>query len=249
VIDSHTHLDSTPGEVADIVARAREAGVRRMLTIGTDPESNEAALAAADAHPEVFAAVGHHPNSASSFDDSAARRLRSAAAHPGCRAIGETGLDYYRDRAAPDDQERVFAEQIELAHAFELPLVIHTRAADDDTIATLARDAQGLAVIMHCFSMPSRLDECLANGWWISFAGNVTYPKALDLAWAAETVPLDRMLVETDAPYLSPQAVRKERNEPAYVVHTARFVAERRGIAYEELEAAVEANAATLFGW
>jgi TatD DNase family protein len=127
--------------------------------------------------------------------------------------------------------------------------VIHTRAAEDDTIATLARDAQGLRVIMHCFSMPSRLEECLANGWWISFAGNVTYPKALDLAWAAETAPLDRLLVETDAPYLTPQAVRKERNQPANVVHTARFVAERRGISYEELEAAVEANAAALFGW
>jgi TatD DNase family protein len=102
---------------------------------------------------------------------------------------------------------------------------------------------------MHCFSMPSRLEECLANGWWISFAGNVTYPKALDLAWAAETVPLDRLLVETDAPYLTPQPVRKERNQPANVVHTARFVAERRRVPYEELEAAVEANAAALFGW
>jgi TatD DNase family protein len=249
VIDSHTHLDSTPGEVADIVARAREAGVTRMLTIGTDPDSNEAALAAAGAHAEVFAAVGHHPNNADSFDDSAATRLRSFASRPGCRAIGETGLDYYRERAAPEDQERVFAAQIELARDFELPLVIHTRAAEDDTIATLARDAQGLEVIMHCFSMPNRLEECLANGWWISFAGNVTYPKAYDLAWAAETVPLDRLLVETDAPYLTPQAVRKEANQPANVVHTARFVAERRGISYEELEAAVEANAAALFGW
>jgi TatD DNase family protein len=249
VIDSHTHLDSTPGEVADIVARAREAGVTRMLTIGTDPDSNEAALEAAAAHPEVFAAVGHHPNSAGSFDDSAARRLRTFASRPGCRAIGETGLDYYRDRATPEVQEHAFAAQIELAREFELPLVIHTRAAEEETIATLARQAQGIEVIMHCFSMPSRLEECLANGWWISFAGNVTYPKAYDLAWAAETVPLDRLLVETDAPYLTPQAVRKERNQPANVVHTARFVAERRGISYEELEAAVEANAAALFRW
>ena len=116
--------------------------------------------------------------------------------------------------------------------------MIHTRAAEDDTIATLARDAQGLEVILHCFSMPDRLEECLDHGWWISFAGNVTYPKARELAFAAERTPLDRLLVETDAPYLTPQAVRKERNQPAYVVHTARFVAERRGISYAELEAA-----------
>ena len=127
--------------------------------------------------------------------------------------------------------------------------MIHTRAADDDTIATLARDARGLDVILHCFSMPDRLQECLDHGWWISFAGNVTYPKAEDLAHAAEQVPLDRLLVETDAPYLTPQEVRKERNRPEYVVHTARFVAARRGISYEELETAVEANAARLLGW
>jgi TatD DNase family protein len=249
VIDSHTHLDSTPGEVAEIVGRAREAGLNRILTIGTDPESCDAAIQAAEQESEVYAAVGHHPNSASTYDDAIATRLRELAANERVRAIGETGLDYYRDRADPQDQARAFAAQIELARETSLPLVIHTRSADDDTIATLARDAQGLEVIMHCFSMPSRLEECLANGWWISFAGNVTYPKAYDLAWAAETVPLDRLLVETDAPYLTPQAVRKERNQPAYVVHTARFVAERRGISYEELEAALEANAATLFGW
>ena len=127
--------------------------------------------------------------------------------------------------------------------------MIHTRAADDDTIATLARDAGGLEVILHCFSMPDRLEECLEHGWWISFAGNVTYPKARELAYAAEQAPLDRLLVETDAPYLTPQAVRKERNQPAYVVHTARFVAERRGISYAELEAALHANSARLFGW
>ena len=122
--------------------------------------------------------------------------------------------------------------------------MIHTRAADDDTIATLARDAEGLAVILHCFSMPDRLEECLEHGWWISFAGNVTYPKARELAAAAERVPLDRLLVETDAPYLTPQAVRKERNQPAYVVHTARFIAERRGIDYDGARGRRRANSA-----
>ena len=147
------------------------------------------------------------------------------------------------------DQERAFSAHMALARELGKPLVIHTRAAEDDTIAMLDAEARGLEVILHCFSMPDRLDECLERGWWISFAGNVTYPKAQDLAAAAERVPLDRILVETDAPYLTPQAVRKERNTPAFVVHTAHFLAERRGIAYEELEAAVEANAARLLGW
>ncbi len=128
--------------------------------------------------------------------------------------------------------------------------MIHTRAAEDATLATLAAHADGLDVVLHCFSMPGRLDECLAHErWWFSFAGNVTYPKNGELARAAARVPLDRLLVETDAPYLTPQAVRKERNQPAFVTHTARFVAEARGIAYEELEAAVDANAERLFGW
>jgi TatD DNase family protein len=245
VIDSHTHLDTTPGSDAEIVAAAREAGVRRILTIGMDPESCARAQAAAEAHEEVFFAAGHHPNSAGSY----AGGLEPFAAHPKCRAIGETGLDHYRDYASTADQERAFHAQIELAREHAKPLVIHTRAAEDDTIGTLAERAQGLEVILHCFSMPGRLDECLEHGWWISFAGNVTYPKAPDLADAAERVPLDRLLVETDAPYLTPQPVRKHRNQPAYVVHTAEFVAERRGVGYAELEAAVEANAARLFGW
>ena len=217
--------------------------------MGTGADSARAALAAAEAHDEVYAAVGHHPNSATGFADEQLEELRELATHPRCVAIGETGLDDFRDYAPRADQERAFAAQIGLARELEKPLVIHTRAADDDTIATLARDADGLEVVLHCFSMPGRLEECLDHGWWISFAGNVTYPKASDLADAAERVPLDRMLVETDAPYLTPQVVRKERNRPAYVAHTARFIAERRGIAYAELETAVEANGARLFGW
>jgi TatD DNase family protein len=249
VIDSHTHLDSTPGEVADIVAAARAAGVTRILTIGTSPEGSRRAQAAAEQHEEVWFAAGHHPNSATGYADAITDELREIARHPRCAAIGETGLDDFRDYAPRPDQERAFAAHIGLARELGKPLVIHTRAAEDDTIATLARDADGLEVILHCFSMPDRLDECLERGWWISFAGNVTYPKARELAYAAEQTPLDRMLVETDAPYLTPQAVRKERNQPAYVVHTARFIAERRGIGYDELETAVHANSARLLGW
>jgi TatD DNase family protein len=249
VIDSHTHLDSTPGGDAEIVAAAREAGVTRILTIGTSAEGSRRAQAAAEQHDEVWFAVGHHPNSATGYTDAITDELREIARHPRCAAIGETGLDDFRDYAPRADQERAFAAHIGLARELGKPLVIHTRAAEDDTIATLAEHAQGIEVILHCFSMPDRLDECLEHGWWISFAGNVTYPKARELAYAAERAPLDRILVETDAPYLTPQAVRKERNQPAYVVHTARFVAERRGIGYEQLEAAVHANSARLLGW
>jgi TatD DNase family protein len=249
VIDSHTHLDTTPGTDAEIVAAARAAGVSRILTIGTSGESSRRAQAAAEAHDDVWFAVGHHPNNATGYTDAITAELREIARHPRCAAIGETGLDDFRDYAPRPDQERAFAAHIGLARELEKPLVIHTRGAEDDTIGTLARDARGLDVILHCFSMPDRLDECLEHGWWISFAGNVTYPKARELAFAAEQAPLDRILVETDAPYLTPQAVRKERNQPAYVVHTARFIAERRGIGYEELEAAVHANSTRLFGW
>jgi TatD DNase family protein len=250
VIDSHTHLDSTPGDDAEIVARARAAGVRRLLTVGTDHESRRRALAAAEQFPGVvFAAIGHHPNSADGFSDADAEDVAELARDERCRAVGETGLDYFRDHASREDQARAFAAQIEIARTAAKPLVIHTRAADDDTIDTLAREARDVTVILHCFSMAARVDECLEHGWYVSYAGNVTYPKSEALAATALRVPLDRILVETDAPYLTPQVVRKERNQPANVVHTARFIAEHRRIDYEELEAAVEANAARLFGW
>jgi TatD DNase family protein len=249
VIDSHTHLDRGPAPEAELVEQAREAGLTRILTIGMDADSRRAALRAAETYPEVYAAIGHHPNEATGYTSQITEELEEQARHPRCLAIGETGLDDFRDYAPRADQERAFDAQIGLAHELEKPLIIHTRAAEDDTIDWLTTKAQGLEVVMHCFSMPTRLDECLAAGWWISFAGNVTYPKAQDLAEAAVQTPLDRILVETDAPYLTPQVVRKERNRPAYVAHTARFIAERRGITYEELDAAVTANAAKLFNW
>jgi TatD DNase family protein len=249
VIDSHTHLDSCGPPNAELVAAAAREGVTRILTVGMDAATNRTALLAAEDFPQVHAAIGRHPNHAQGFDGADLADLEALAAHPRCVAIGETGLDYYRDYAPRADQERAFHAQIEVARDTGKPLIIHTRAAEDDTVSTLETRAQGLQVIMHCFSMPARLQECLAEGWWISFAGNVTYPKADDLAQAAERVPDDRLLVETDAPYLTPQPVRKERNQPAFVTHTARFVAERRGVAYEDLERLVDANAARLFGW
>ncbi len=250
MIDSHTHLSLCEPPDAELVAAAVQAGVTRIVTVGTDGASCRAALAAADDFPQVYAAIGRHPNSATGFDDADLAELKALATHKKCVAIGETGLDYYRDYAPREDQERAFAAQIELARETGKPLVIHTRAADDDTLATLAERAEGVRVIMHCFSMAERIEECLAHdGWWISFAGNVTYPSAEDLRAAALRVPADRLLVETDAPYLSPQAVRGKPNQPAHVVHTAQALAVQRRVPYEELQAAVQRNAAAVFGW
>jgi TatD DNase family protein len=249
VVDSHTHLDLCAEPEAELVAAAEAAGVRLMLTIGIDGSSCRAALAAAEAFPQVYAAVGRHPNAAKGFDAADLAELRALAAHPRCVAIGETGLDFYREGAPRSDQERAFAAQIALARETGKPLVIHSRAAEDETLAQLAAEAEGLSVVMHCFSMPARLEECLERGYEISFAGNVTYPSATDLAQAARQVPEDRLLVETDAPYLTPQAVRRERNQPAYVAHTLSFLASARGQAREQLDAAVERNAARVFGW
>jgi TatD DNase family protein len=249
VVDTHAHLSSCEPPDADLVAEAEHAGVRRILTIGMDGDTCREALLAAERFPQVFAAVGRHPNVATGFDAADLAELEALAAHPCCMAIGETGLDYFRDYAPRADQERAFHAQIDLARAVGKPLVIHTRAAEDDTIATLRGRAAGVEVVLHCFSMPDRLDSCLAEGWWISFAGNVTYPRNEELAAAVERVPEDRLLVETDAPYLTPQVVRKERNRPVNVTHTARFVAERRGVAYEDLEATIERNAERLFSW
>ncbi len=249
MIDSHTHLDLCEPANAELVAAAERAGVTRILTVGTDGASCRAALAAAEAFPQVYAAIGRHPNHATGFDDADLAELRALAAHPRCLAIGETGLDFYRDYAPRADQERAFAAQIELAREVGRPLVIHTRAADDATLAQLDAEAQGVSVVLHCFSMPDRLDECLARGYAISFAGNVTYKSATDLAQAARRVPDERLLIETDAPYLTPQAVRKHPNQPAFVAHTAAFLAALRGVSVDELGAIVQATAARVFGW
>ena len=249
MIDSHTHLEMCEAADAELVAEAEAAGVTRILTIGIDGASCRAALAAAEAFPQVRAAIGRHPNGAKGFDDADLAELQALAGHERCAAIGETGLDYYRDSAPPEDQLRAFGAHVDLARDIGKPLVIHTRAAEDDTLAVLRDRAEGIAVVMHCFSMPDRLDECLEHGWWISFAGNVTYPSAAGLAEAAKRVPADRLLVETDAPFLSPQPVRGKPNRPVHVTHTARFVADARGVSYEELERTVDANASRLFGW
>lgn len=249
MIDSHTHLDLCEPANAELVAAAERAGVTRMLTVGTGGASCRAALAAAEDFPQVYAAVGRHPNYARGFDDADLAELRALASHERCVAIGETGLDFYRDEAPAEDQRRAFAAQIELARELSKPLVIHTRAAAEETLAQLAEQAEGVRVLMHCFSMPEHLQECVRRGYMISFAGNVTYRSAADLAQAAREVPAELLLVETDAPYLTPQAVRKERNQPAFVVHTARFIAQLRGAGEPELGELLTRNAERVFGW
>jgi TatD DNase family protein len=249
VIDSHTHLDLCEPDDAELVEAADAVGVTRILTIGIDGASCRAALAAAEAFPQVFAAVGRHPNAAKGFDDADFAELQALAAHERCHAIGETGLDFYREGAPREDQQRAFEAQIALARATAKPLVVHSRAAERETLAQLAAQADGVSVVLHCFSMTEQLDECVRRGYAISFAGNVTYKSASALAEAARRVPEDRLLVETDAPYLTPQAVRKQPNQPAFVAHTLAFIAELRGVGADQLAAAVQRNAARAFGW
>jgi TatD DNase family protein len=255
MIDSHTHLFLCDGDEDELVAAAAAAGVNRMLTVGMEAESNAAAVASAERHEAVFASAGRHPNEASGFDDETAAEIRRLGAHEQVRAIGETGLDFYRDTAPRDDQRRAFVAQIEIGRELGLPIVIHARdpegetSAIDEIFATLDDRAGDAPVILHCFSAPQRVADAAERGWYCSFAGNATYPSAKELRFAAAKVPGDRILVETDAPYLAPQPRRGKRNQPAFVVETAREIAAVRGVSYEELERTVEANARTLFGW
>jgi TatD DNase family protein len=249
MVDTHCHLDSIREPTAEVVARARQAGVARLATVGMHGESIRQALVDANEHDEVVAIVGRHPHHSEGFDDSALAEIEQAAADPRARAIGETGLDYYRDRAPREDQRRAFEAQLGLAERLELPVVIHTREAEDDTFAILAERAANLTVIMHCFSAPSRLEECVERGYLCSFAGNVTYKNATDLQAAAREVPDQLLLVETDSPYLAPMPMRGKPNEPANVSHTAEFLSELRGVRYDELDAVVEDNARRVFRW
>lgn len=255
MIDSHTHLFLCEKPTAELLEAAAAAGVRRMLNVGLDETTNAEVVRVAEAEEAVFAAIGRHPNSADGFDEEAQAALAELGASDVVRAIGETGLDFYRDTADPDDQRRAFIGQIEVARELGLPIVIHARDKDgeseaiDEIFATLDARADGVTVILHCFSAPAKVNEAAERGWYVSFAGNVTYPRNADLRFAAAKVPEDRILVETDAPFLTPQVRRRERNEPANVVATAEVVAAERGITLAELERTVEANAATLFGW
>ena len=245
MIDTHAHLTSLE-DPDEAVQRAAEAGVSRILTVGTNVDDGRRALALAEAHDGVFAILGIHPHDAETArpDDLAA--LRELLSHPRAVAVGETGLDWFRDYAPRDDQQRLFAAELELAAELGKPVVIHTRAADDDTLAAL--DGHTGPVVLHCFSSPHMLSTALEREWYVSFAGNATFPKAVDLRLAATRVPAERILAETDSPYLAPQPVRGKRNEPANVMHTLVALAQARGEEPAELERQIEHNAEQCFG-
>jgi TatD DNase family protein len=241
VIDTHAHLDALDDPSA-AVARARAVGVERIVAIGSGLESARATLEIAAAEEGVDAAVGIHPHQAA--DGDSLDELRElAAAH--AVAIGEIGLDFFRDYAPHDEQRRLFDEQLQLASELRLPVVVHTRAAEDETMRML----EGFAgtVVLHCFSYPELLSAAAERGYYISFAGNVTYPKADDLRESARRVDLDRLLAETDTPYLAPQPVRGRPNEPANVVHTVAALAEARSEDAAELGERIVANAVRAF--
>jgi TatD DNase family protein len=238
VIDTHAHLGE---DAAEVLERARAAGVAKVIDVATTIAGARATLQRAEALDGVYACLGVHPHEAAEPGD--LDELRELLEHPRAVALGETGLDYYRDYAPHEAQQRLFEAQLALALELGKPVVIHTRSADDDTRARLL--AHDGPVVLHCFSSPGLLDAALERRWYVSLAGNVTYKNAYDLRAAVRRVPVDRLLAETDSPFLAPQPVRGKRNEPAYVVHTYAALAELHG---DDIAAQIEANAAAVFG-
>ena len=243
MIDTHAHLDALE-DAAGAIERARAAGVTRIVTIGTGIDSCRRALGLA-AHDGVHAALGIDPHQAATPEAARVGELRELLGHPKAVAVGEAGLDYHYGADRKREQRDLFAAQLALAAELCLPIVVHTRAANADTAAALA-DHPG-PVVMHCFSEPELLASGLERGWYLSFAGNVTYPKAAALREAAAAVPADRLLAETDSPYLAPQPVRGRTNEPAFVRHTVAALAEARGEDADRLAAQIDANASAAF--
>jgi TatD DNase family protein len=247
MIDTHAHLDALEDAPAAL-ARARAAGVERVVSVGTSIASCREVLRLCEAEDGVYAALGLHPHEAADVGEEELAALRQLLGHPRAVAVGETGLDYFRDYAPRDRQAAAFRAQVALAAKLGKALVVHTRAASAETVAVLEEAGDSLQVVLHCFSAAELLEPALEHGWYVSFAGNVTYPKAAELRWAAARVPGDRLLAETDSPYLAPQAVRGRPNEPAFVVHTLEVLAEVRGERPAALAERIDANAATLFG-
>jgi TatD DNase family protein len=217
----------------------------RIVTIGTGVESARAGLAIADEMDGVYAAVGIDPHQAATAEAGRVAELRDLLAHPRVVAVGETGLDSVRQYATLSEQRRLFDAQLELASELMLPVVVHSREAPFETAEAL--DGFPGTVILHCFSSPELLEAALERGYYVSFAGSVTYPKAEDLRRAAAAVPADRLLVETDSPYLAPQAVRGRPNEPAHLVYTVAVLAEVRGVEARVVAEQTHENAGTAF--
>lgn len=246
MIDTHAHLDACHADPDKLLERARTAGVTRVITIGTGIDSCRRVLELADAHREVFAALGIDPHRAATPEAARVDELRELLTHPCVVAVGETGLDGHHGAGTLTEQRALLDDQLALAENLGLPVVIHSRAASEQTAGALA-PFRG-TVVLHCFSEPDLLEPALERGYYVSFAGNVTYPSAEALREAAARVPADRILAETDSPYLAPQPVRGRPNEPANVVHTVATLATARGETVPELEARIDENAARAFG-
>ena len=244
MIDTHAHLATD--EASAVLDRARAAGVTRVIAVATTVAGAAEAVALAEAHDDVFACLGVHPHEAGGEEAGRVDALRPLLEHPRAVAVGETGLDHYRDYAPHEAQAQLFDRQLELARELEMPVVVHTRAADGPTLAHLRR-FDG-TVVLHCFSSPALLAEALERRYYVSFAGNVTYKNAYELRASARAVPADRILAETDSPYLAPQPVRGARNEPAFVVHTFEALAAARGEDAADLVLRIDENAAAAFG-
>jgi TatD DNase family protein len=247
LVDSHCHLEMI-ADTAGAVAEARAAGVGQIVTIGIDLATSRGAADLSESLSGVYATVGLHPHDAQHLDDPTLAEFERLAARPRVVAVGEVGLDFYRDLSPRDDQRRAFTAQIALARRAGLPLVVHVRDAGDEAMSLLAAAADDLTVVMHCYALPEYVDECNERGYYASFAGNVTYKNAGPLREAAARVREDRLLVETDAPFLAPVPNRGNSNVPAWVTHTAALVAEVRGVSAAELAEQTTANARRVFG-
>jgi TatD DNase family protein len=245
VIDTHSHLDACADPPAVLLSRAREAGVDRVITVGTTIESCRAALEVVDRNEGVYATLGVHPHEAAGGEADRLEELRALFGHERAVAVGETGLDFFRDYAPRAAQLRLFELQLNLASELGKPVVIHTRDADDEIAAALV-GFEG-TVVLHCFSSPQLLPVVLERRYYVSFAGNVTFPKAEELRTAAKQIPADRVLAETDSPYLAPQPRRGRPNEPANVVHTVAALAAARGEDAGELARQIDRNADAAF--
>jgi TatD DNase family protein len=248
LVDTHCHLDDArfTGDRDAVIERARVAGVEFIMTIGTGsgPPDVEVAIRLAEQYQRVYATVGVHPHDASKCESDTLARIAELLDHPKVLALGEIGLDYHYNNSPPELQRDVFAAQLQLASRAQVPVVIHTREAWDDAFELLEGNWTGKASgIMHCFSGgPREAERCLALGFYLSFAGIVTYPKAVEIREAVLLTPLDRLLVETDAPYLAPVPHRGKRNEPAFVVETTRKIADLRGLEMGKLAAQTAEN-------
>jgi len=242
LIDSHTHLDHCREDATALVAEAREAGVGVIIQSGTDLARSRRSVELAEQFPEVFATVGYHPHEAATLDEAGLAEIERWTAHPRVVGVGETGFDFYHDHCPHCVQGEVFIRHLDLARRVGLPVVIHTRDAAQDTLEVLSTHGAGLTVVLHCFSLPGLLDEVVARGYYISFAGNVTYKNAADLQAAAQATPSELLLLETDAPWLGPVPMRGRPNRPALVSHVYDFVAGLRGVAVDQLALQIEAN-------